>query len=406
MKIKQRALNSRPGILARHLHPLHRQMAARDGCPTRGTIKGRGFLPLQCFLILLLLTGCAATSPTPTLTLIPTLAVDIPTTPLPTATPTLLTPQAMEAYPVPETPAIEPSQAYPAPETPPSELPPAYPYPAPGTPVEPLAPAVTFDAARAYRDLEYQLSLGPRTPGSEAHTKVIEWMRSELSQNGWTVEIQETTQDGQPVRNVIARRGSGAPWTILGAHFDSRMKADHDPDTARQEEPVPGANDGASGVAVLMELARVLPENLEGQVWLAFFDAEDQGKLPGWDWILGSRALAASLTTKPDAVIIIDMIGDADLNIAQERNSDPEFNRQIWDVAARLGYGDIFLPRPGFNMLDDHTPFLQKGIRAVDIIDFEYPYWHTTADTADKVSPQSLKIIGDTVGTWLVQFQK
>jgi Zn-dependent M28 family amino/carboxypeptidase len=145
---------------------------------------------------------------------------------------------------------------------------------------------------------------------------------------------------------------------------------------------------------------------LEGQVWLAFFDSEDQGKLDGWDWILGSRALAASLTTRPDAVIIVDMIGDASLNISQERNSDPEFNQQIWDIAARLGYGRIFLPQPGFSMTDDHTPFLQKGIRAVDIIDFEYPYWHTTADTADKVSPQSLKTIGDTVGTWLVQFHK
>ena len=263
-------------------------------------------------------------------------------------------------------------------------------------------PAISFDAQRAYRDVEYQLSLGPRIPGSPAHDQVIEWMQSELAKNGWTVELQETTQSGQPVRNVIAKRGSGSPWTIVGAHFDSRMRADQDSDPARHNDPVPGANDGASGVAVLLELARTLPADLEGQVWLAFFDSEDQGNLPGWDWILGSRALANSLTDKPGAVIVVDMIGDASLNIPQERNSDPGLTAEIWDTAARLGYHNAFLPQPGYSMTDDHTPFLQKGMRAVDIIDFDYPYWHTTQDTADKVSAESLKIIGDTVGTWLV----
>ena len=326
-------------------------------------------------LFLLLLTACATATPSPTP--VPTL------TPLPTATP------------IPATPTLPPPTAtVSAGQTQAS--------PAAATAAPALAPAITFDAERAYKDVEHQLSLGPRIPGSPAHSQVIEWMQSELTKSGWTVELQETTQDGQPVRNVIAKRGSGAPWTILGAHFDSRMKADHDPDPARINDPVPGANDGASGVAVLLELSRVLPKDLKGEVWLAFFDSEDQGRLPGWDWILGSRALAASLTANPDAVIVVDMIGDADLNIPQERNSDPELTAQIWDTAARLGYGNSFLPQPGYSMTDDHTPFLEKGIRAVDIIDFDYPYWHTTADTADKVSPQSLKIIGDTVGTWLV----
>ena len=205
----------------------------------------------------------------------------------------------------------------------------------------------------------------------------------------------------QPVRNVIAKRGTGAPWTILGAHYDSRLKADHDPDPANHDQPVPGANDGASGVAVLLEVARVLPEELEGEVWLAFFDVEDQGQLPGWDWILGSRALADSLEGKPDAVIVVDMIGDADLNIYQENNSDPGLTAEIWDIAARLGYADQFIPQTKFSMLDDHTPFLEKGIRAIDIIDFDYPYWHTIGDTADKVSASSLQAVGDTVLHWL-----
>jgi Zn-dependent M28 family amino/carboxypeptidase len=250
------------------------------------------------------------------------------------------------------------------------------------------------------------MSLGPRTPGSQAHTQVIEWLKTELAKNGWTVETQDTTQGGQPVHNVIAKRGTGTPWTILGAHFDSRLKANQDPDPAKQNDPVPAANDGASGVAVLMELSRVLPTDLKGQVWLAFVDSEDQGEIPGWDWILGSRALADSLTGKPDAVIIIDMIGDADLNVYQESNSDPTLTNQIWGTAAQLGYEKSIIPQIKYSMLDDHTPFLEKGIRAVDMIDFDYPYWHTTGDTADKVSPQSLKMIGDTLLAWLIGNQE
>ena len=181
------------------------------------------------------------------------------------------------------------------------------------------------------------------------------------------------------------------------------MKADRDPDPARQDEPVPAANDGASGVAVLLELARVLPKDLNQQIWLVFIDAEDQGELPGWDWLLGSRALAESLKSNPDAVVIIDMIGDADLNIYQERNSNPDLTREIWDTAADLGYSQSFIAQPKYSMIDDHTPFLEKGMRAIDIIDFDYPYWHTTQDTADKVSAESLMAVGDTLLHWLLK---
>jgi glutaminyl-peptide cyclotransferase len=233
-------------------------------------------------------------------------------------------------------------------------------------------------------------------------------MKNKLTSYGWTVEDQKTSLKGQPVNNVIAKRGtpnSAGPWTIIGAHFDSRMKADRDPDPAKRNEPVPGADDGASGVAVMMELARILPKDMKGQVWLAFIDSEDQGDIAGWDWTLGSAALADSLTSKPTAVIILDMIGDANLNIMMERNSNPELNSQIWETAVSLGYSRVFINQPGYSMLDDHTPFLEKGMPAIDIIDFDYPYWHTTADTADKVSSESLKIIGDTILKWLLQTQ-
>ncbi len=263
-----------------------------------------------------------------------------------------------------------------------------------------------FDGQRAYRDVQYQVSLGPRTPGSPGHAQQVEWMVAELQRAGWQTEVQEGEQAGQPVRNVIATRGALDPeaeWVVLGAHFDTRFFADQDPDLARRQDPVPGANDGASGTAVLLELARILPEDMERQVWLVFFDAEDNGNIPGWDWILGSTFFVQQLARQPDAAVIVDMIGDADLNIYLELNSDPRLSAAIWAQAAALGYGEAFIPTPKYRILDDHIPFRNAGIPALVIIDFDYPYWHTVADTADKVSASSLKIVGDTVLAWLTQ---
>ena len=258
-----------------------------------------------------------------------------------------------------------------------------------------------FSGQAALSSAEYQLSLGPRTAGSPAHAAVVDYFLTELKDSGWDASLQETTFGGQAVRNIIAKRGNGTPWTIIGAHYDSRMAADQDPDPAKRDQPVPGANDGASGAAVLIELAASVPKKINGQIWLVFFDFEDNGSLPGWDWILGSRAFVAELEGKPDAAVIVDMIGDTALNIYMESNSNPELTRQIWDEASTAGYREQFIPQYKFSMLDDHTPFLEAGIQAVDIIDFDYPYWHTTADTMDKISAKSLEAVGVTLQNWL-----
>jgi Zn-dependent M28 family amino/carboxypeptidase len=224
-------------------------------------------------------------------------------------------------------------------------------------------------------------------------------MQSQLQKAGWQTEVQ-IVNDGHLIQNVIARRGTSRPWIVLGAHYDSRFWADNDPDPNKHRLPVPGANDGASGVAVLLELARVLPAQLEKEIWLVFFDAEDNGGIPGWDWILGSRAFVETLKSKPDAAIVIDMIGDADLNIYLENYSNGNLRAEIWAQAASLDFKQ-FISMPKYSMLDDHTPFLEAGIPAVDIIDFDYPYWHTTADTVDKVSVESLHAVGETLLAWL-----
>jgi glutaminyl-peptide cyclotransferase len=264
-----------------------------------------------------------------------------------------------------------------------------------------------FNSQRAIGDVEYQLSLGPRTVGSKAHQNAIDWMVQELRAAGWKTEIQEGQMAGHPIQNVIAKWGEGNPWVIMGAHYDSRLVADHDPNQTYRSTPVPGANDGASGVAVLLELSRVIPGKINNnsqfhQVWLVLFDAEDNGNIPGWDWILGSRMFATSLKQFPDVVVVLDMIGDANLNIYQERNSDKQWTDKIWQTAEKMGYKPEFIPEIGYSILDDHTPFLERGIRAVDVIDFDYPYWHTTSDTLDKVSSASLKVVGEVILEWLV----
>jgi glutaminyl-peptide cyclotransferase len=270
-----------------------------------------------------------------------------------------------------------------------------------------------FNGQRALGDVEYQMKLGPRIPDSQAHSQTVEWLMSELSAAGWATEVQEAQVLGHPVRNVIARWGEGRPWIILGAHYDSRLKADRDPIAQNRTLPVPGANDGASGVAVLTELGRTLPILLENQnasgqekykqIWLVFFDAEDNGNIEGWDWILGSRNFVNELTENPDAAVIVDMIGDANLNIYMEMNSDPNLTKEIWVRAKELGYSKQFIPQYRYRILDDHLPFLEAGIPAVDLIDFNYAYWHTREDTSDKVSAQSLQIVGDTLLSWLLR---
>jgi Zn-dependent M28 family amino/carboxypeptidase len=154
-------------------------------------------------------------------------------------------------------------------------------------------------------------------------------------------------------------------------------------------------------VAVLLELARSLPHN-SVPITLVFFDAEDNGRIPGWDWILGSRAFVSSLASKPEKMILVDMVGYKYMQIRPEANSDAQLRDSIWATAARLGHAAFFPTQVGGAILDDHVPFLEAGIPAVDLIGIDYKYWHTSADTPDKLSAQSLQVVGDVLWTWLM----
>lgn len=248
--------------------------------------------------------------------------------------------------------------------------------------------------------IHQQMDLGPRIPGSQAHAQFIAQTSAFLEETGWSVQSSAEKFRGKTVQNITADRGAentDGKWIVIGAHFDSRIQADQEKIPVNKQQPVPAANDGASGVAVLLGLAKTLPELENQRITLAFFDAEDQGNLMGWpDWCLGSQLLAeqyAKLERKPDAVIVIDMIGDANLNIYRERNSDQTLTDELFSLAKNLGYSKQFIDQPKYAMQDDHIPFLNQGIPAVDLIDFDYPWWHTIGDTADKVSEESLQAV-------------
>jgi Zn-dependent M28 family amino/carboxypeptidase len=259
----------------------------------------------------------------------------------------------------------------------------------------------SFDGERAYQYALDQCAIGPRPPGTEAGWATGDYIIDQLQELGWEVGTQEFDYRGVRLRNVIGRRGEG-PVVILGAHYDTRPVADRDPDPEHADEPIIGGNDGASGVAVLLELADVLQQyELQDEVWLAFFDGEDSGRLEGWPFCVGSAYIAQQLTVEPAWVIVVDMVGDADQQLYYEGNSDQALRERLWDIAADLGY-ETFVPEVRYSMVDDHVPFLNEGIPAVDIIDFDYPYWHTIEDTCDKVIPESLERVGRVLEELLV----
>ena len=268
----------------------------------------------------------------------------------------------------------------------------------------PSASASSFDAKRAFAELEKQVSFGPRVPLTPGHDAARDHILAELKASAGNAERQDFTWNlggGKklPMSNLYARFNPTAKKQVmLCAHWDTRPTADQEIDPAKRKKPIPGADDGASGVAVLLELSRVFAaKNPTIGVQIVLFDGEDYG--PGIDrMFLGAKQWAKSpALPRPDYAILIDMIGDKDLTIPREPTSDSvasEVNDKIWTAATTLGYLQ-FQPQQSQPILDDHIPLQGAGWKAVDLIDFDYGPWHTLDDTPDKCSPESLKAVGD-----------
>lgn len=262
-----------------------------------------------------------------------------------------------------------------------------------------------FSGVVALAAITAQVQLGPRPTGSAANQALRNWLVDELTALGWTTMRQPFAVSNVTAENIVAYRGQGRT-IMLGTHFDTRMISDRDPDPAKRDQPGPGANDGASGVAVLLELARVLvPEDLGLRLCLAFFDAEDNGDIAHWDWALGSAHFVANpgqvaACDAPAAMLAVDMVGDRDLKIYRDFGSQRQLQRAVWDQAEALHFA-AFNFNHKYAIVDDHSAFLAAGTPAAVIIDFEYPYWHTLQDTLDKVSAESLAVVGQTLEAWL-----
>jgi Zn-dependent M28 family amino/carboxypeptidase len=263
-----------------------------------------------------------------------------------------------------------------------------------------------FDSESAFGFLEEQVDIGFRYPGSPEHKELQKYLTGRLREFGANVSLQPfeavlTTGDTLSLINIIGNYNMGASKRVmLAAHYDTRPYADRDPDPANRDKPIHGANDGASGVAVLLEIARLL-EGIDPPVGvdIVLFDGEDYGREGSpIDYCLGSAHFAKRLRGyRPYAAIVIDMIGDSDLEIKMEgysRAASPALLGELFDIAEELGF-DQFSRKNTVAIIDDHLPLIQAGLNAVNLIDFEYEYWHTLEDTPDKCSPESLEAVGN-----------
>lgn len=269
-----------------------------------------------------------------------------------------------------------------------------------------------FDGNRAFKLLKKQVAFGPRNPGSPGHLAGKKFLLAELSRYTSNIQKQEFMHY-DPVHkktvlmtNIIARFNPQLEARILlCAHWDSRPFADQDPLPANRKKAIPGANDGASGVAVLLEIARQLKVKLPPiGVDIVLFDGEDFGREGDLDeYFQGSRYFTKHNSSFfPKYAILLDMVGDAQLFLPVEGYSSlyaPDVVKKVWEIGQSLGYSE-FSSRVNGYIDDDHVILNKAGIPAIDIIDFAYPdasnkYWHTLQDTPDKCSPRSLKIVGD-----------
>lgn len=275
-----------------------------------------------------------------------------------------------------------------------------------------------FDGFRAFEYLEKQVAIGPRIPGSETHFICRDGIADLCREYADTVIIQKFSsyqpfaRDTVETWNIIVRFDpENSRRVMFSTHWDTRPVADLDP--LYPQKPVPGANDGASGTAVLLEILPYIRDYAGGTgVDLIFWDAEDMG-IAGSNiyFCQGSEYYARNpVTPLPQKGILIDMIGDADLEIPVELNSSryaPDLVAEVWELAAQNGYGHVFLRKPGPEVYDDHVPLNRIAkIPTINLIDFHYTHagrnlWHTVRDLPAYCSPRSLQIIGDILLLWL-----
>jgi glutaminyl-peptide cyclotransferase len=273
---------------------------------------------------------------------------------------------------------------------------------------ETAPPPREFESSKAFEYLRTQVGFGTRIPGTGPHERMADWLDSLLRVRADTLIVQSWTHvsatgDSLRLRNFVARFNPKATTRILFlAHWDTRPRSDG-PNSKNPKAPVPGANDGASGVAVLLGVADALKRQPPAiGVDLLFDDGEDYGDFNEHPnhVLIGARYFAAHQPpgAPPKYAVLFDLVADKDLQIHQEGNSltgAPEIVELVWSTAKRLGKQSVFIDSPKHTLTDDHVELQKAGIKAIDVVDFDYPSWHTPDDTIDKVSAASLQVVGD-----------
>jgi glutaminyl-peptide cyclotransferase len=265
--------------------------------------------------------------------------------------------------------------------------------------------APPFSADAALEHVRTQVGFGPRVAGTPGHAQQLQWMTEYLRARADTVWLQNfthtttTTNKTLAMTNVFARfNPEMTDRVLLIAHWDTRPTADNESDDEARKQPIPGANDGASGTAVLLEIANVLKSTKPGiGVDLLLVDGEDYGPSEP-DMYLGAKYFAANAGSyRPLYAVLIDMIADKTPRYQIEDYSDqmaPEVVQRIWSLASELGYGGYF-PRSHQGAVgDDHVPLNRAGIRTANIIDCCDHPWHTLEDNLDNISAQGLGVVG------------
>lgn len=274
---------------------------------------------------------------------------------------------------------------------------------------EPARPATGFSGESALRHATTLMSFGPRVPGTEGWRRSGDWIVERMRGTADTVFVQEWTHAlatgaSIPQRNIIASfRPDASERVLYVTHWDTRPRSDLAATPAERETPVPGANDNAAGVGLLIALGELLKSTPPAVgVDFLFVDGEDWGDFDSLtDVLIGSSHFARNIPWpgyRPLFGVVWDMIGDRDLQIYQEIHSvrqAPEVVQRVWSVAADLGLSNVFIPEQKTPITDDHLPLLRAGLRVIDVIDIDYPYHHRPTDTIDKISAESLQKVGD-----------
>ncbi|MHA1330042.1 MAG: M28 family peptidase [Candidatus Hodarchaeales archaeon] len=275
-----------------------------------------------------------------------------------------------------------------------------------------------FNSTRVFDLIQNQLNYGPRIPGSEAIEKTRQLIKATLSDD-WIIINQNFSKTWGTIQNITLvnvicfpteYNFSSRPFFLM-AHYDTRLWADQDPDLSKRKDPVPGANDGASGVALALELGKILYSDYNiYNICLVFFDAEDQGNINGLDWIMGSEFFTGTtLFQELNASfgILLDMVGAENATFKREQYSDKyagDLVEKIWSTASFLNNDRYFINETGRAIIDDHLPLLRQGVPVVDIIDefgHRYTPWHTTFDNISFIDTATLQAVGTTLEFFL-----